>query len=41
MEKVNGYGRKCFNQNIDIGKKDNCMIFFKIFTINWGTRYFS
>ena len=29
MEKINGYGRKCFNQNIDIGKKDNCDDFFK------------
>lgn len=29
MEKINGYGRKCFNQNIDIGKKDNCDEFFQ------------
>ena len=29
MEKINGYGRKCFNQNIDIGKKDNCDDFFQ------------
>ena len=28
-DKITGYNRKCFSQNIDIGKKDNCDDFFQ------------
>ena len=28
-DKISGYNRKCFSQNIDIGKKDNCDDFFQ------------